>query len=167
MTTKTIIFTISLLCASMFHHANANTAKVNLKAVTEKDIECLTKNAYFEANGEGLRGIDAVNLVVFNRLKHESFPKTVCGIIAQKAQFSWLWDGRKNQIKDKKTYTLLKKSIGRFVVAYNRGQIKDFTNGAIFYNNPRLSKSKRFFRRLVVTYRSGNHVFYKPKRGIA
>lgn len=141
-------------------YANIN---VNLKAVSEKDINCLAKNVYFEANGENSKDWTAITLVVFNRIQHDSFPKTVCGVIAQRAQFSWLWDGKKNIIKDKKTYAKIKQHVSRLMRAYVRGNVKDFTRGAIFYNNPRISKSKKFFRRLTVTYRSEKHVYYKTK----
>ena len=67
---------------------------------TNKDIECLAKNIYFEARGESHKGKIAIGQVTLNRVIHSSeFNKTICGVVYQKDQFSWTND-RKNHIKD-------------------------------------------------------------------
>lgn len=58
--------------------------KINL---TEKDLKCLVKNAYYEARGEGKLGMQLVTKVVINRAKKSL--KSVCQIIFERNQFSW------------------------------------------------------------------------------
>jgi hypothetical protein len=62
-----------------------------------RDLDCLTDAVYYEARGETKRGQQAVATVVLNRVKSPKFPKTVCGVVFQRAsggcQFSFACDG--------------------------------------------------------------------------
>ena len=62
-----------------------------------RDLDCLTDAVYYEARGEDKRGQQAVATVVLNRVKNPSFPKSVCGVVFQRAsggcQFSFACDG--------------------------------------------------------------------------
>ena len=57
---------------------------------TPKDVECLTKNIYYEAGVEDHRGKYAVAHVTVNRLKAGYWGKTICQVVYAKAQFSWI-----------------------------------------------------------------------------
>ena len=73
----------------------------NVAASEETEIDhetmCLAKNVYYEAGREHFRGKVAVAQVTLNRVEHENFPKTVCGVVGQRTrvgskiicQFSW------------------------------------------------------------------------------
>ena len=50
---------------------------------------CLEKTLHTEAIGEPLEGIIAVLHVVQNRLKHKSYPDSLCKVVLQPKQFSW------------------------------------------------------------------------------
>jgi hypothetical protein len=64
-----------------------------------RDLACLTDAVYYEARGEGRAGQAAVAQVVLNRVRHPAFPKSVCGVVFQRAesgdgcQFSFVCDG--------------------------------------------------------------------------
>jgi len=62
-----------------------------------RDLECLTQAVYYEARGETAAGQAAVAQVVLNRTRHPAYPKTVCGVVFQRArascQFSFACDG--------------------------------------------------------------------------
>ena len=64
-----------------------------------RDLACLTDAVYYEARGEGASGQAAVAQVVLNRVRHPAFPKSVCGVVFQRAvggygcQFSFVCDG--------------------------------------------------------------------------
>ena len=47
------------------------------KAVSEKDLWCMSEAVYFEARGESYKGQVAVAQVVLNRLHHRLYPKTI------------------------------------------------------------------------------------------
>jgi len=69
------------------------------KAHTTNDSDCLAQAVYYEARGEGEDGMRAVAQVILNRVRHPSFPKTICGVVYQGAmqqtscQFSFACDG--------------------------------------------------------------------------
>jgi spore germination cell wall hydrolase CwlJ-like protein len=54
---------------------------------------CLAKAVYFEARGETLDGQLAVAQVVLNRASSGVYPPTVCGVVTQPAQFSFVHGG--------------------------------------------------------------------------
>ena len=56
---------------------------------TPNDIECLTKNIYYEAGVEDHRGKYAVAHVTINRLKTGYWGNTICQVVYAKSQFSW------------------------------------------------------------------------------
>ena len=55
---------------------------------------CLAKAVYFEARGETLEGQLAVAEVVLNRAASGAYPATICGVVTQHAQFSFVRGGR-------------------------------------------------------------------------
>jgi hypothetical protein len=55
---------------------------------------CLAKAVYFEARGETLEGQLAVAEVVLNRARSGRYPPTVCAVVTQPAQFSFIRAGK-------------------------------------------------------------------------
>ena len=58
-----------------------------------RDVDCLSQAVYYEARGESLAGQQAVAQVVLNRARHPGFPKSVCAVVFQTCQFSFVCDG--------------------------------------------------------------------------
>jgi spore germination cell wall hydrolase CwlJ-like protein len=58
------------------------------------DMECLAGAIYFESKGEPLAGQLAVAEVIINRTKSGRYPKTLCGVVKQPSQFSFVRGGR-------------------------------------------------------------------------
>lgn len=64
-----------------------------------RSLECLTSAIYYEAATEPTDGQRAVAQVILNRVRHPSFPHTICGVVYQGAeraigcQFSFTCDG--------------------------------------------------------------------------
>lgn len=62
-------------------------------------LECLTSAIYYEAASESYAGQRAVAQVVLNRVRHPSYPATICGVVFQGSerrtgcQFSYSCDG--------------------------------------------------------------------------
>lgn len=62
-------------------------------------LDCMTAAVYYEAGNEPADGQRAVAQVILNRVRHFSYPKTVCGVVFQGAnrrtgcQFSFTCDG--------------------------------------------------------------------------
>jgi spore germination cell wall hydrolase CwlJ-like protein len=56
---------------------------------TDKDVECLTKNIYYEAGVENRTGKYAVAHVTVNRLHAKKWGNSLCKVVYAKKQFSW------------------------------------------------------------------------------
>ena len=129
-------------------------------------ITCLARTIYWEARGEGDAGMEAIANVVMNRLGHEGFPNTICGVVKQgreqgACQFSWWCDGRSDDAKEDESYAIAKEIARK---ALNR-QLKDRTGGALYFHQRKVAPnwSKEYIRTVEV----GEFVFYKPAGGEA
>lgn len=60
----------------------------------DTEAQCLATAVYFEAKGEPLTGQLAVAQVLINRTKSGRFPPTLCGVLMQSHQFSFVHGGR-------------------------------------------------------------------------
>ncbi|MCP1470115.1 spore germination cell wall hydrolase CwlJ-like protein [Sphingobium sp. OAS761] len=54
------------------------------------DMQCLAGAVYFESKGESLEGQLAVARVVINRARSGRFPDSLCGVVYQRSQFSFV-----------------------------------------------------------------------------
>lgn len=63
-------------------------------AELDEETRCLASTVYFESKGETLAGQLAVARVVINRSKSGRFPSSICGVVHQPSQFSFLRGGR-------------------------------------------------------------------------
>jgi hypothetical protein len=52
----------------------------------DRALQCLTQAIYYEARGEAEEGQRAVAQVVLNRVRHPSYPNSVCGVVYQGSQ---------------------------------------------------------------------------------
>jgi spore germination cell wall hydrolase CwlJ-like protein len=60
----------------------------------DEEQGCLATAVYFESQGEPLEGQLAVAQVVLNRAASGQYPASLCGVVKQKAQFSFVHGGR-------------------------------------------------------------------------
>jgi spore germination cell wall hydrolase CwlJ-like protein len=87
---------------SKFSSLRANMLQQDVVGITAADrikqLECLTRNIYWEAAGEPFEGKVAVAQVTMNRVVSGKFGSGVCGVVYQKnvfykkvvCQFSWV-----------------------------------------------------------------------------
>lgn len=52
------------------------------------ELDCMERAMYFESNRSSRDGMVAVGSVVMNRMESGNYPRTVCGVVAQKNQFA-------------------------------------------------------------------------------
>lgn len=117
-----------------------------------KDVVCIAQTIYHEARGEPVEGQIAVANVVLNRTNHKQFPDSVCEVVYQKYQFSWTLNKKKREF-DKPSLELAKK-------VYT-GEIKDNTNGALYFHGKHISPT--WNKNMIKVKSIGHHVFFKPK----
>lgn len=131
-------------------------AAVAAQPIPEKvseDLACMAAAVYFEAKGEPLSGQLAVADVILNRSKSGRFPKTVCSVVMQPGQFSFVREGRLPAISANKQY--------RTAVAVARVALADAwdspASDAMYFHARRVSPG---WHRVQVAA-IGNHVFYR------
>ena len=136
------------------------------KAPLDDAITCLSRTIYWEAKGISTADMEAVASVVMNRLGHEGFPDTVCGVVKQgvetrACQFSWWCDGRSDQVREEGEYTEAKEIARK---ALNQ-QLKDRTLGALYFHDRNVRPD--WSRKYIKTAETDNFLFYKPRNGTA
>jgi len=104
-----LFFTISAVVATTSwkfdeytSHQGIQTKEIVTAAEITKQLECLTRNIYYEAGHEPFEGKVAVAQVTLNRVPNPGFENTVCGVVYEKnvfykrvvCQFSWYCQGR-------------------------------------------------------------------------
>ena len=130
----------------------------------KRQVDCLAENIYHEAGVESKQGKKAVALVTMNRTQDERFPSNICGVVKQKinktCQFSWFC----MPVKINKNTDAYKESmeIALFVYA-NYENIKDITNGALYYHADYVRPN---WKGLKKTTTIGRHIFYKENKVI-
>jgi spore germination cell wall hydrolase CwlJ-like protein len=71
----------------------ADVARLAAVETAGAEEDCLANAVYFEARGESLEGQLAVAEVVMNRARSGRYPATWCGVVTQRAQFSFVHHG--------------------------------------------------------------------------
>lgn len=105
-----------------------------------KEIRCMELNLHHEARGESEEGIKSVANVTLNRTKSKFFPKTVCGVVKQPYQFSWVGtalDRPNIQVAPKLRQIAFDSLLSR--------EWKDNTKGALYFHNSTVEKFNRPF----------------------
>ncbi|WP_062381373.1 cell wall hydrolase [Pseudomonas abietaniphila] len=133
-------------------------------ASVDDAIVCLSRTLYWEAKGGTDADMAAVANVVLNRLGHEGFPDTICGVVKQGSekkacQFSWWCDGRSDQVKEDERYAASKEIARK---ALNQ-QLADRTNGAMYFHDRNVKPA--WASEYIKTAETGKFLFYKPKAG--
>jgi spore germination cell wall hydrolase CwlJ-like protein len=123
--------------------------------VADGEQECLAGAIYFEAKGEPLEGQLAVAEVVINRTKSGRFPTTICGVVKQRSQFSFIRNGRFPPIQ--KSSAAWRKAIAIAHVAL-QDLAESRAGSAMFFHATYVSPSWRGLKRVAQV---GNHIFYR------
>lgn len=137
----------------------APTAMIQEEPDRVKQINCLARNIYFEARGEPAAGQMAVGLVTINRTKSRGYPKTICGVVHQKHQFSWLWDKKADHVRQHTIYARIEAIAEKLYDQYYKESIlPDLVYGATHFHNMTVNPAWRGKR---LTAKIGRHKFYR------
>ena len=118
------------------------------------DIACLAEAVYFEARGTSDKGQKAVAHVVLNRANSPKFPDSVCGVIADKCQFSYKCDGRPDVLanpSDRERALELARQV--------LSGASDITQGALFFHAASMEPGWFNTRPKVGAF--GGNIFYR------
>jgi len=117
--------------------------------------ECLAGAVYFESKGESLQGQLSVAEVVLNRSRSGRFPSTICGVVKQRGQFSFIRAGGFPPIARAS-------AAWRKAVAIARIAMDEMADSpaprALFFHATYVSPGWRGLTRVATV---GNHIFYR------
>ncbi len=134
------------LSALVEEHSGTKTA--------DSETECLAGAIYFESKGEPLAGQLAVAEVIINRATSGRYPPSLCGVVKQRGQFSFIRAGRFPAFSRDNAHW-------RKAVAIAHIAMKDLADSpapkALAFHATRVSPRWRMKR----VARVGNHVFYR------
>ena len=138
------------------------------------ELECLSRNIYFESLNQSVMGQMAVAHVSLNRVKLKRYPDSLCGVVTDSkkndkgeirknaCQFSWYCDGKDDTPKNMSLYedavTVAKVSIQIF---YTFG---DITGGATHYHADYVTPS--WAKTMQRVAKVDDHIFYDYRRKI-
>jgi N-acetylmuramoyl-L-alanine amidase len=140
---------ILLLAALSAHNHQVQTEKA--------EVTCMAQALYYEARGEGQNGQEAVAEVILQRVKSGGHPDTICGVVREPRQFSFLTDGSTKRELDPDAWQSAKELATRIV----RGElVTSLTRRALFYHQVDIQPA--WAGEMVRTVKIGNHIFYRP-----
>ena len=122
-------------------------------AKLDAELRCLAGAVYFESRGESLPGQLAVAHVVINRAQSGRFPKSLCGVVHQKSQFSFVRGGRMPAIRHGAQWN---NAVAIAQIARD-GSWKNHAPGALFFHARYVSPGWRKTRIAQID----NHIFYR------
>jgi spore germination cell wall hydrolase CwlJ-like protein len=120
----------------------------------DADKRCLATAVYFEAKSEPLAGQLAVARVILNRVKSGRFASSVCGVVTQRGQFSFVRAGMLPRVPANAHW---RDAVGVAHVALKALYAKGSTIDALFFHARRVSPGWGKTALLTI----GNHVFYR------
>lgn len=120
----------------------------------DAEMQCLAGTVYFESKGESLQGQLAVARVVLARVESSRFPDTICGVVYQRSQFSFVRGGKMPRIKTgRQTW---RNAVAIAKIAVNDGW-ESSVEGALFFHARYVSPGWRLKRLATID----NHIFYR------
>lgn len=144
--------------APPFERAASLHELVNTVAPGElsEQLHCLASAIYFEARGEPLSGQLAVAQVIINRTEDGRFPASYCGVVYQRAQFSFVKNGRMPSIRTSSPAWHRAKAIARIA---HEGMWESEADDAIYFHATYVRPS--WSRRMTRTAQIDTHIFYR------
>ena len=126
-----------------------------------RDLDCLTRVAYYEARGEGADGMRAVTQVVLNRVRHPSFPNSICGVVYQGSnrstgcQFSFTCNGAMRGNVNRAAWDRAREIASKAL----SGQVYGAVGNSTHFHTTRVNPVWR--HSLVRVTQVGDHYFYR------
>ena len=119
--------------------------------------QCLATAVYFESRGEPLEGQLAVADVVLNRANSGQYPSSICAVVKQKAQFSFVRGGGQFPAVDAGCEAWARaQAIARIALQQKASAVP---TDVLWYHADYVAPS--WGRRLTKVDKIGAHIFYR------
>ncbi|WP_214629337.1 spore cortex-lytic enzyme [Paenibacillus agaridevorans] len=128
--------------------SGSNLAQSNRLGLSENDLKIMANAVYGEARGEPYEGQVAVAAVILNRVRSESFPNTVYGVIFQPRAFTAVADGQIYLTPNQKAREAVEDALNGW----------DPSGGCLYYFNPDTATSAWIWTRTQIKT-IGKHIF--------
>ena len=122
----------------------------------DAEQKCLAGAIYFEARGEPLEGQLAVAEVVLNRAASGEYPASICEVVTQPAQFSFVRDGLFPTINESSVAWHTALAVAHIADEKLANKLE---SDVLWYHADYVAPS--WDRRLVPVVRIGAHIFYR------
>ena len=122
------------------------------------EIDCLALNIYHESRGEGRIGMVAVGWTTINRRDSPKFPDTICKVVYQPSQFSWINEGY-STIYENAAYDAVFDAATFLYKNYET--VNDYTGGSLYFLSP-MQNPPSWSRKFKTTFTYRRHTFYRP-----
>jgi spore germination cell wall hydrolase CwlJ-like protein len=167
-----VLWAIAQVCLQKLEYLKQNKIGIDANYVTvaekTKQLECLTKNIYWEAASEPFEGKVGVAQVTMNRVESGKFASSVCGVVYQKnvfyekvvCQFSWYCESVSKIRPIHKEMWKESEEVAKKVLLENF-RLPSLKNALYYhadYVNPGWQKPK--------IEKIGRHIFYGEKNAI-
>jgi N-acetylmuramoyl-L-alanine amidase len=122
-------------------------------ALSDSEVRCLAAGVYYESKGEPLAGQLAVAQTIINRTRSGRFPKSICSVLTQAGQFSFVRRGVVPTAEGRNGWST--------AVAVAKVAHADLWDGvaetALYFHARRVAPGWRMQKVASI----GNHVFYR------
>jgi len=167
---KIVLITLLGLCSLVFASNEMVDVVITsepeaVSKVSEKQVECLAKNMYFEARSEPEAGIKAVGFVTMNRVQDSRFPTSICDVVYQRTanvcQFSWVCIyGRNPLIRNQELFARIKEMAREIATHHPHNTHYDPSQGSLFFHATYIKPAWKLNKKV----RIGQHIFYSRKK---
>jgi spore germination cell wall hydrolase CwlJ-like protein len=137
-----------------FASLGAAVAAQDTPGTLDSELECLAGATYFESRGEPLEGQLAVAEVIINRAESGRFANSICGVVHQRGQFSFVRGGKMPPVN--RSSRAWREALAVAQVAQDE-EWESSASDALFFHARRVSPKWRLKRVAAV----GNHIFYR------
>lgn len=134
-----------------------STAAVAGGCDASDELQALALNIYHEARGESEEGMRMVGEVTINRVSSSYYPDTICDVVYQRGQFSWVKKKNKTPKEQdawKKALEIAKELLEENVASYPH-------LATHFINKHDMSHLPRWVRKFTKVETIGDHTFYR------
>jgi spore germination cell wall hydrolase CwlJ-like protein len=138
---------------AQFSTLSAAVAAQNIPGAADRELHCLAVGVYYEAKGEPLAGQLAVAEVILGRSTSGRFPRSVCSVLTQRGQFSFVRGGK---LPSPPANAAWRKAVAVAQVA-QKNLWDSPVDGALYFHARYVAP--RWKRARVGSV--GNHVFYR------
>jgi spore germination cell wall hydrolase CwlJ-like protein len=164
-----VLWAVAQVCLQKLEYLKQNKIGLDANYVTAaektKQLECLTKNIYWEAASEPFEGKVGVAQVTMNRVESGKFASSVCGVVYQKnvfyekvvCQFSWFCETTHKIRPIHKPLWLESEAVAKKVLL--EGFRLPSLENALFYHADYVSPGWKLPR----IEKIGRHIFYGDK----